>query len=249
MLGYAARIATRFDAGFDTRAPSTALRDHLNLADRDARHCCHGGQAGHTDGYRRTSIADKAGVECSACVQLVRLTTIRASWSARSNDRRSAVDGAECRTGIESCCDPRRISDMLRSSALRCDPANRTLASAPSHIADQFEGRGPAYLRVGHGNTLDRGVLRAPQAAKRRSNDHRSFAEGPTTRSARRSVCDRSREDHGRARGVLPPGPIKLRPCRRCGRHAMNGNRSARRTYTKRIGAGCGWAVKGVHYD
>ena len=70
MLGYAARVATRFDAGFYTRAPSTALRRSLNLADRDARHCCHGGQAGHTDGVP-TNIDRRqgGGLECSACVQ------------------------------------------------------------------------------------------------------------------------------------------------------------------------------------
>src|SRR6476660_3639874 len=50
MLGYAVRVATRFDGGFNTRAPSTALRRSLNHADRDARHRCHGGQAGHADG-------------------------------------------------------------------------------------------------------------------------------------------------------------------------------------------------------
>ena len=42
----------------------------FNLADRDARHCCHGGQAGHTDGLP-TNIDRRqgGGLECSACVQ------------------------------------------------------------------------------------------------------------------------------------------------------------------------------------
>ena len=42
----------------------------FNLADRDARHCCHGGQAGHTDGVP-TNIDRRqgGGLECSACVQ------------------------------------------------------------------------------------------------------------------------------------------------------------------------------------
>src|SRR4029077_8071219 len=81
--------------------------------------------------------------------------------------------------GIESCCDPRRISEHV-AVALRFDaiPANRIWPRHPSHIADQFEGRGPSRTyEVGHGNTLDRGVLRAPQRANRRSIDHRSFAE------------------------------------------------------------------------
>ena len=42
----------------------------FNLADRDARHCCHGGQAGHTDGVP-TNIDRRqgGGLGCSACVQ------------------------------------------------------------------------------------------------------------------------------------------------------------------------------------
>ena len=47
--------------------------------------------------------------------------------------------------GIESCCDPRRISEHV-AVALRFDaiPANRIWPRHPSHIADQFEGRGPS---------------------------------------------------------------------------------------------------------
>src|SRR6185295_6519841 len=70
---------------------------------------------------------------------------------------------------IRACCG--RLS-------LRCDPRKPHLASAPvAHCRSIRRERSKPHLRVGHGNTLDGGVLRAPQAANRRSNDHRSFAE------------------------------------------------------------------------
>ncbi len=48
-LGYAPRVATRFAAGFDTWALSTAHRRSSNLADRDTQLRCHGGQIGDTN--------------------------------------------------------------------------------------------------------------------------------------------------------------------------------------------------------
>jgi hypothetical protein len=48
-FGYAARVATRLDAMFDTQAPSTAHRRSSNLADRDTQLRCHGRQIGDTN--------------------------------------------------------------------------------------------------------------------------------------------------------------------------------------------------------
>jgi hypothetical protein len=62
MLGYAARVATRFDAGFDTRAPSTALRDHSILPTETLDIVVTADKLDIPTVYRRTSIADKAGV-------------------------------------------------------------------------------------------------------------------------------------------------------------------------------------------
>ena len=62
MLGYAARVATRFDAGFDTRAPSTALRDHSILPTETLDIVVTADKRDIPTVYRRTSIADKAGV-------------------------------------------------------------------------------------------------------------------------------------------------------------------------------------------
>jgi len=62
MLGYAARVATRFDAGFDTRAPSTALRDHSILPTETLDIVVTADKLDIPTVYRRTSIADKAVV-------------------------------------------------------------------------------------------------------------------------------------------------------------------------------------------
>jgi len=61
MLGYAARVATRFDAGFDTRAPSTALRDPI-LPTKTLDIVVTADKLDTPTVYQRTSIADKAGV-------------------------------------------------------------------------------------------------------------------------------------------------------------------------------------------
>ena len=70
MLGYAARVATRFRCRVRHSGSIHTTSRSFNLADRDARHCCHGGQAGHTDGVP-TNIDRRqgGGLECSACVQ------------------------------------------------------------------------------------------------------------------------------------------------------------------------------------
>jgi len=70
MLGYAARVATRFRCRVRHSGSIHTTSRSFNLADRDARHCCHGGQAGHTDGVP-TNIDRRqgGGLGCSACVQ------------------------------------------------------------------------------------------------------------------------------------------------------------------------------------
>ena len=70
MLGYAARVATRFRCRVRHSGSIHTTSRSFNLADRDARHCCHGGQAGHTDGVP-TNIDRRqgGGLECSTCVQ------------------------------------------------------------------------------------------------------------------------------------------------------------------------------------
>jgi hypothetical protein len=61
MLGYAARVATRFDGGFDTQAPSTALRDHSVLPTETLDIVVTADKLDTPTMYRRTPMADKAG--------------------------------------------------------------------------------------------------------------------------------------------------------------------------------------------
>src|SRR6187431_3656731 len=73
----------------------------------------------------------------------------------------------ECRTRHRILLRPApHIRACCGRLALRCDPRKPHLASAPvAHCRSIRRERSKPYLRVGHGNTLDRGVLRAPQRA------------------------------------------------------------------------------------
>ena len=150
------------------------------------------------------------------------------------NDREVVWMEPECRTRhrillrpaphIRACCG--RLS-------LRCDPRKPHLASAPvAHCRSIRRERSKPYLRVGHGNTLDGGVLRAPQAANRRSNDHRSFAEEILRRGQRGKSVPIDPVKITVEPGVsYLPSPIKL-DGHAAGvvAKAVNGNCSARRT-------------------
>ena len=99
---------------------------------------------------------------------------------------------------------------------------------------------------------LDRGVLRAPQAANRRSNDHRSLQKKSydAVSAALPFAIDPAKITVEPGVSYLP-SPIKLDG------HAAGvaANRHERKLQRQKdiirseFGPACGWAVKGVHYD
>jgi hypothetical protein len=124
MLGYAVRVATRFDGGFNTRAPSTAFRRSLNHADRDARHRCHGGQAGHADGVPTNNrSATRPDLALSACVQ-----KSKPAMESLGNTGPSASDLGQV-LSVTPCSHPRGRTPPPDSSAVtsptHCKPAHR----------------------------------------------------------------------------------------------------------------------------
>ncbi len=139
--------------GFNTRAPSTALRRSLNHADRDARHRCHGGQAGHADGVPTNNrSATRPDPALSACVQkskaameslgntgpsasdLGQVLSVTPSVTQEEGLRRQILQ----RVNVVHTCKPahRRVNEMQpsQSAAAKAAPKSGTVTSGQNPV-------------------------------------------------------------------------------------------------------------------